>query len=101
MSGIPSGIIKLGDPPAEVEVTLCNNSPVDYPEVGVVLMLESCSCATTPNGLPKATADRFDPATGDWIPLKHPVVITGMDYLGGYENVQPLPKGNRVPPTRR
>ena len=43
MSGIPSGIIKLGDPPAEVEVTLCNNSPVDYPEVGVMLMLERSS----------------------------------------------------------
>ena len=27
LSGIPSGTIKPGDPPTEVEVTLCNNSP--------------------------------------------------------------------------
>jgi DNA-binding beta-propeller fold protein YncE len=96
MSGIPSGTIKPGDPPAEVEVTLCNNSPVDYPKVGVVLVLTRCGCATSPHGLPKATADRFDPATGRWIPLPHPVMGTGMDYIGTYENVQELPKGKSV-----
>jgi nitrous oxide reductase accessory protein NosL len=33
-SGIPSEAIKPGDPPAEIDVTLCNDSPVDYPKVG-------------------------------------------------------------------
>jgi serine/threonine protein kinase, bacterial len=96
LNGIASGTIKPGDPPIEVEVTLCNNSPVDYPKVGVVLVLERCSCATSPMGLPVGTAERLDPATGSWIKLKHPVIGTGMDYLGGYENVQELPKGKTV-----
>jgi sugar lactone lactonase YvrE len=96
LSGIPSGTIKPGDPPAEVELTLCNNSPVDYPKVGVVVVLTQCTCATTPIGLPKGTADRFDPATGNWIPVKHPVTTTGADYLGAFSDVLDLPKGKTV-----
>ena len=96
MNGIPSGTIKPGDPMTEVDVTLCNNSPVDYPKVGVVFALPRCSCATSPMGLPGATADRFDAATGKWIKLHHPVMGTGMDYLGGFTDVQPLPKGKVV-----
>jgi sugar lactone lactonase YvrE len=97
MTGIPSsGFIKLGDPATEVEVTLCNNSPVDYPAVGIVFALERCSCATDRNGLPQGTADRFDSASGTWVPLPHPVMGTGADYLGGYEDVQALPKGKTV-----
>jgi serine/threonine protein kinase, bacterial len=96
LSGIPSGTIKPGDPPTEVEVTLCNNSPVDYPKVGVVFVLTQCSCAIYQSGLPQGTADRFDPATGRWIPLGHPVITTGADYLGGFSDVQELPKGKQV-----
>jgi sugar lactone lactonase YvrE len=96
LSGIPSGTMKPGDPPTEVEVTLCNNSPVDYPKVGVMLVLTGCSCAIHPDGLPGGTADRFDPATGGWIPLKDPVITRGMDYIGGFTNVQELPKGKEV-----
>jgi serine/threonine protein kinase, bacterial len=96
LSGIPSGTLKPGDPPTEVEVTLCNNSPVDYPKVGVVLVLTQCSCAIYPNGLPEGTADRFDPASGRWIPLGHPVITTGADYLGGFSDVLELPKGKAV-----
>ena len=44
-------------------MTLCNNSPVDYPNVGVALVLTRCSCATDPTGLPVGTAERFDAAT--------------------------------------
>jgi hypothetical protein len=84
LSGIPLGTLKPGDPPAEVEVTLCNDSPVDYAKVGVVLALERCSCATSPIGLPEGTADRFDSATNNWIKLDDPVIGTGMDYLGGF-----------------
>jgi DNA-binding beta-propeller fold protein YncE len=96
LSGIPSGTIKPGDQPTDVEVTLCNNSPVDYPKVGVVFVLTQCSCAIYPSGLPQGTADRFDPATGRWIPLGHPVITTGADYLGGFSDVQELPKGKQV-----
>ena len=96
LSGIPSGTIKPGDQPTDVEVTLCNNSPVDYPKVGVVFVLTQCSCAIYPSGLPKGTSDRFDPATGRWIPLGHPVITTGADYLGGFSDVQELPKGKQV-----
>jgi streptogramin lyase len=96
LSGIPSGTIKPGDPMTEVDVTLCNNSPVDYPKAGVVFALPRCSCATSPMGLPEATADRFDAATGQWVKLTDPVMGTGMDYLGGFTDVQPLPKGKVV-----
>ena len=96
MSGIPSATIKPGAPMTDVEVTLCNNSPVDYPKVGVVFALPRCSCATSPMGLPEATADRFDAATGKWVELKGPVMGTGMDSLGGFTDVQPLPKGKVV-----
>lgn len=96
LSGIPSGAIKPGDPPAEVELTLCNNSPVDYPKVGVVFVLTQCTCATSPIGLPEGTADRFDSATGNWIPVKHPVTTTGADYLGAFSDELDLPKGKTV-----
>ena len=77
-------------------MTLCNDSPVDYPKVGVVLVLTRCSCAITPIGLPEGTAERFDPATGRWMKMEHPVIGTGMDYLGGFDDVQELPKGKAV-----
>ena len=96
LNGIPSGAVKPGDPMTEIDVTLCNNSPVDYPKVGVVFALPRCSCATSPMGLPEATADRFDAATGKWTKLADPVMGTGMDYLGGFTDVQPLPKGKVV-----
>ena len=52
MTGIPSGTVMPGDPMTEVDVTLCNNSPVDYPKIGVVFVLTRCSCSTSPIGLP-------------------------------------------------
>jgi hypothetical protein len=96
LSGITSGTVKPGSDPTEVDVTLCNNSAVSYPKVGVVLVLARCSCATSPMGLPAGTVERFDPATGSWIKLDHPVMGTGMDYLGSYTNAQALPKGKTV-----
>jgi serine/threonine protein kinase, bacterial len=96
MSGIPSGAVKPGDPPAEVDVTLCNNSSVDYPKVGVTTVLTRCSCAINPMGLPQGRIERFDAAANAWVPLEHPVVTTGMDYLGGFTDVQPVPKGKTV-----
>ena len=96
MAGIPSGTVKPGDPLTEVDVTLCNNSPVDYPQIGVVFVLTRCSCSTNPIGLPQGTAERFDAATGKWTKLDHPVIGTGMDYIEGSTDVQALPKGKAV-----
>ena len=96
VSGIPSGTVTPGAAPVEFEVSLCNASPVSYPSVGVVVVLENCSCV--PEGLPiaKGTVDYFDAATGSWIPLEHPAAGTGTDFMGGYENVQEFPKGKTV-----
>ena len=44
----------------------------------------------------KSAATSFDPATASWIKLQHPVIGTGMDYLGGFTDVQELPKGKAV-----
>ncbi|OBG40160.1 hypothetical protein A5673_11395 [Mycobacterium sp. E3198] len=96
LSGIPSGTVKPGDPPVEVDVTLCNDSPVAYPEVGVVLVLERCSCATNGLGITEGTVERFDPAANAWIELDYPSIGTGMDYVTAYENVQEMPKGKAV-----
>lgn len=96
LSGLLSGTITPGGAPAEVDVTLCNDTPVDYPEVGVVLVLTNCTCTTHPMGLPEGSIDRYDEATGSWVALPHPVVGGGMDYLGTFTDVQPLPKGKQV-----
>jgi hypothetical protein len=95
-SGIPSDTVTPGSAPTEVDVTLCNDSPVSYPAVGVVIVLDHCSCAPNPNSMTKGTIERFDAATGGWTQLDHPSAGTGMDYLGTSTNVQPLPKGKTV-----
>jgi streptogramin lyase len=96
LSGIPSGTVTPGAAPTEVDVTLCNNSAVSYPKVGVVLVLEHCSCTSSPNAMPKGTVERFDPVTGGWIPVNYPVMGTGMDYVLAWNNEQALPKGKAV-----
>lgn len=96
LSGLLSGEITPGGAPAEVDVTLCNDTPVDYPSVGVVLVLTNCTCTTHPMGLPDGSIDRYDETTGSWVALPHPVVGGGMDYLGTFTDVQLLPKGKQV-----
>lgn len=96
LNGIPSGSITAGGAPVDVEVTVCNNSAVAYPEVGLVLTLQHCSCAPNPMLMPTGTVERFDPVSNSWIQMEHPVEGGGMDYLGGYSNVQELPKGKSV-----
>jgi streptogramin lyase len=96
LKGITSGTITPGSAPTEVDVTVCNNSPVSYPQVGVVVVLAHCSCAPGGAEMAVGTVERFDPATGDWIQLDHPSAGTGMDYLAGSANVQALPKGKAV-----
>jgi len=48
LSGISSGTVKPGAEPTEVDVTLCSDSAVTYPKIGVVLALKRCSCANNP-----------------------------------------------------
>ncbi|WP_085102060.1 NHL repeat-containing protein [Mycobacterium paraense] len=96
LSGIPSGTVKPGDPPVEVDVTLCNDSPVAYPEVGLVVVLERCNCATNDLGITEGSVERFDPATNTWVKLQYPSMGTGMDYLTAYDNLLGLPKGKSV-----
>jgi hypothetical protein len=101
LSGIPSGTVTPGAAPTEVDVTLCNNSAVSYPKVGVVLALEHCSCTTSPTAMPKGTVERFDPATGGWIPVDYPVMGTGMDYVLAWNNEQAQPLRHRQPQAPR
>ncbi len=96
MSAIPSNTVTPGSAPTEVDVTLCNDSPVSYPAVDVVIVLDHCSCAPNPNSIAKGTIERFDAATGDWTQMDHPSAGTGTDYLVTSTNVQPLPKGKTV-----
>jgi sugar lactone lactonase YvrE len=96
LSGITSGEIQPGDSPTEVDVAVCNDSPVDYPQVGFVLVLQHCSCAPYPSGMPRGTVERFDQATGGWVQIDHPAEGSGMDYVGNYSNVEALPKGKPV-----
>ncbi|MCS7479951.1 hypothetical protein ACFFQW_44960 [Umezawaea endophytica] len=94
IAGVPD-LVEVGKP-VEVEVTLCNNSPVAYPEVGVVFGMARCTCAGEPSQISRGTAQRFDAASGAWVELDHPALGTGMDHLSLYSNRQPLAKGQTV-----
>jgi streptogramin lyase len=96
LKGIDSGTIKPGDPPTEIDVTLCNNSPVDYPNVGVALVLTQCSCAVYPEVLPVGTGERFDAATNSWVKLPNPVITGETQYLRDFTEAPGLPKGKAV-----
>jgi len=95
LSGIPSGTVKPGSAPTEVDLTLCNDSQVSYPKVGFVLVLQRCSCAPG-MGITRGTVESFDPATGGWTKSEVASEGTGTDYLSGWTNVQELPKGKAV-----
>jgi hypothetical protein len=95
MSGIASGTVTPGAPPTEVEVTLCNDTPVDYPSVGVGLVLDNCSCAPVP-GIAKGTVERYDAAAGSWVPVQNPAAGLGMDHLGQFADLGGFPKGRAV-----
>lgn len=92
VTGIASGAVTPSEP-AEIDVTVCNDSPVAYPHVGLVVALEHCSCASNPLQIPSGTVEYLDAGTSSWVALQHPVEGGGMDYLGQFTNVQDLPKG--------
>ncbi|MFN3007678.1 hypothetical protein [Mycolicibacterium wolinskyi] len=93
IKGIPSHTVTAGGPPTEVEVTLCNDSAIAYPQVGVVLVLSHCSCAPGPLSIPTGSVERFDDAAANWVPVTPATAGTGMDFVAGYSNVHELPKG--------
>ena len=57
LSGIPSGTVKPGAPATEVDVTLCNDSPVDYHKVGVVVVLTAAAARSRRSGSLRAPAN--------------------------------------------
>ncbi|MGA5466138.1 hypothetical protein [Mycobacterium sp. NPDC050041] len=95
MSGIASGTVTPGAPPTDVEVTLCNDTPVDYASVGIGLVLDNCSCAPVP-GIAKGTVERYDAAAGTWVPVQNPAAGVGMDHLGQFADLGAFPKGRAV-----
>lgn len=95
VTGIASGAVTPSQA-AEIDVSICNDSPVSYPNVGLVVALEHCSCAANPMQIPSGTVEYLDPATDTWVPLQHPVEGGGMDHLGQFTNAQELPKGAAV-----
>lgn len=96
LSDIDPGEMEPGGAPVDIEVTICNDSAVDYPRVGVLLVLGHCTCAPNPTSTPAGSVERFDEPSGTWLSVEHPTAGTGMDYLGTYSDVQPLPKGRRM-----
>jgi hypothetical protein len=96
LTGVASGVVKPGSAPTEVALTVCNDSEVSYPKVGFVLVLQRCSCAPDPMGIARGTVEYYQPATDSWQAVPDPAEGTGMDFVGGFTNVQPLPKGKDV-----
>lgn len=96
LSGVPSGTVKVDGAPVEVDMTVCNNSPVSYPNVGFVFVLDHCSCVTGPLPFAHGVVQRFDPATLKYVDVPHSYAGGGMDFLSAYTAQQPLPKGKSV-----
>ncbi|MCT7660318.1 hypothetical protein [Mycobacterium deserti] len=96
LGGLASDTVRPGAAPIEFEVTVCNDSPVSYPSVGLTVFLEQCSCAPGPLPIARGSVETLDPVTGTWTASDYPSAGTGMDYLGAFMNVQPLPKGKAL-----
>jgi hypothetical protein len=94
MTDIPSHTVQVTGAPVEVDVTVCNNSPVAYPQVGFVFALDHCGCANNPQHMADGTVQTYN--HGQWVTVPNSRTGTGMDYLGSYANQQPLPKGQAV-----
>ena len=96
LTDISSHTVQVIGPPVEVDLTVCNNSPVSYPQVGFVFALDHCSCSQPPTNIAKGTVQRFDDAIGAWVTLGD--MHTGLDvgHLGLFTDQQPLPKGKAL-----
>jgi hypothetical protein len=80
----------------EVDLTVCNNSPVAYPQVAFVFALDHCGCGSSPNGIASGTVQRYDDAGGAWVTVGNSHTGLGRDYLGVFGGQRPLPKGKAV-----
>jgi hypothetical protein len=94
MTDIPSHTVQVTGAPVEVDLTVCNNSPVDYPQVGFVFVLDHCSCGSQPNGIAKGTVQAF--YHDQWVTVPNAHTGLGVDFLGVFSGQQPLPKGRAV-----
>lgn len=94
MTDISSHTVQVTGAPVEVDVTVCNNSPVAYPQVGFVFALDHCGCANNPLHIADGTVQTFN--HGQWVTVPGAHTGGGMDYLGTFTNQQPLPKGKAV-----
>jgi sugar lactone lactonase YvrE len=95
LSGVRSGVVKPDGAPTEVDLTVCNDSPVSYPKAGFALVLQRCGCAPLP-GIPSGTVKYYQPATDGWIAVNPVYKTQDVGWLTAFTNVQPLPKGQQV-----
>jgi hypothetical protein len=97
IDGLPANSkFVTGGKPVEFTVTICNNSPVNYPSIAPAVLADHCSCAPPGPSMPHGTLERFDPAGGTWLKLDEFAVGTGMDYLMTTQPATPLPKGREI-----
>lgn len=97
IGGLPANSkLVAGGRPVEFTVTICNNSPVNYPSIAPAVLADHCSCAPPGPSMPHGTLERFDPASGTWHQLDEFAVGTGMDYLATTQPATPLPKGREI-----
>lgn len=94
LTDISSHTVQVLGGPVEVDLTVCNNSPVAYPQVGFVFALNHCSCANNPTRMASGTVQTYQ--RDQWVDVPNAHIGGGMDYLGVFTNQQPLPKGKAV-----
>jgi hypothetical protein len=97
IGGLPANTkFVAGGKPIEFTVTICNNSPVNYPSIAPAVLAAHCSCAPAGPEMPHGTLERFDPTSGTWHKLDDFAVGTGMDYLMTTQPATPMPKGKQI-----
>jgi hypothetical protein len=97
IGGLPAtSRLVAGGKPVEFTVTICNNSPINYPSIAPAVLADHCSCAPAGARMPHGTLERFDPTTGTWHNLDDFARGTGMDYLMTTQPATPMPKGKEI-----
>jgi hypothetical protein len=86
--------VRVAGAPVEIDVTVCNNSPVAYPQAAFVFALDRGTSAPGELHIPDGTVQRFD--NGQWVTQQYPHVSNDVGYLGQFADAQPLPKGKAV-----
>ncbi|MFI9381682.1 hypothetical protein [Kutzneria sp. NPDC052558] len=86
--------VRVAGTPIEVDVTFCNDSPVDYPQAGFVFALDRGSAAPAPLHIAEGAVQRYE--KGQWVTQQYPHVGNDPGYLGQFFDQQPMPKGKSV-----